>query len=455
MPRTLRLFTVLVVCMVWAGTVHASEVSSALVRAASLARSGSISAAVRILPKPEAVTIADVEPARRAASAIRKDRPDLALRLALRCAELDPEDRDALWLAGDIWRKHPEVDGFTPAQAARLPGKASLFETNSSTGVPRASIWTIAVNEPVAATDSRSGTPLDRLTLVYVEQNGVMRIRFQIRHDAATDADLAQRMGRIAGLVAEASDRLLKYTNRARYPVAVRLSRSGTAGAEQWANAITFGRVDVPRTPLEWARQMAHEWGHASLAGLTGYTEPEAWTNGDTGERVYLSTLHDWGWLRDWDPSIDAKAYLDSRVLAPVRRWAQTGPVPALVRSRGADGYEHAVGAALYVRAVYGPWILARTLDRMRGNRLEGFLESLKAVLVETPNAVAVRPKDITGPVPICIPTEGLHTLEGRNVRVNGRSVSRPVTLKAGWPRVDWQGEMKIRRMADGSRRVP
>jgi len=48
-----------------------------------------------------------------------------------------------------------------------------------------------------------------------------------------------------------------------------------------------------------------------------------------------------------------------------------------------------------------------------------------------------------------------LHTLEGRNVRVNGRSVSRPVTLKAGWPRVDWQGEMKIRRMADGSRRVP
>ena len=455
MARSWRVVAVLAVCLECGVRASASEVSSALVRAASLARSGSISAAVRILPKPEAVILADAEPARRAAVAIRKDRPDLALRLALRCAELDPEDQDALWLVNDLWRKNPAVDGFTVSQLNFLPGEVSLFETVASTGVPPARIWTISVNEPVAVKDPRSGAPLSGLTQVYAEQNGLLRIRFQIRHDAEKDGDLAQRLGRIGGLVAEASDRLLKYTNRARYPVAVRLSRSGTAGAEQWANAITFWRVDVPRASLEWARQMAHEWGHASLPGLTGYTEPEAWTNGDTGERIYLSTLHEWGWLKAWDPAIDVKVYIENRLSAPVRRWAKTGPVQALIGSRGAEGYGHAVDTALYVNAVYGPWILARTLDRMQSNRLDGFLESLKAVLEESPNAVAVRPKDIQGLLPICIPKGGLHTLEGRNVRVNGRSVSQPVTLKAGWPRVDWQGELKIRKAAVGSRRVP
>ena len=45
--------------------------------------------------------------------------------------------------------------------------------------------------------------------------------------------------------------------------------------------------------PVEMAREIAHEYGHATWAHIGGFTEPEEWAEGYLAEKVYLR------WFRD------------------------------------------------------------------------------------------------------------------------------------------------------------
>ena len=45
--------------------------------------------------------------------------------------------------------------------------------------------------------------------------------------------------------------------------------------------------------PIEMAREVAHEYGHAVLAPVGGFVTPEDWANGQLGEKLFLRRLRD------------------------------------------------------------------------------------------------------------------------------------------------------------------
>jgi len=59
------------------------------------------------------------------------------------------------------------------------------------------------------------------------------------------------------------------------------------------ANTIYIYDIASFKDPMEMAREVAHEYGHAVLPAVGGFRTPEDWANGYLGERLFLR------WLRD------------------------------------------------------------------------------------------------------------------------------------------------------------
>lgn len=64
-------------------------------------------------------------------------------------------------------------------------------------------------------------------------------------------------------------------------------------GAPIKVNVIYIYDLKSFESPVEMAREVAHEYGHAVIPAAGGYDAPEDWANGYLGERLYLR------WFRD------------------------------------------------------------------------------------------------------------------------------------------------------------
>jgi hypothetical protein len=87
--------------------------------------------------------------------------------------------------------------------------------------------------------------------------------------------------------------------------VDVYLCWAGLAGGEQLfdfdpqaprgtsSKVNTIYIYDLPSftEPIEKLREVAHEYGHASLPAVGGYDQPEYWANGYLGEKIFLTEL--------------------------------------------------------------------------------------------------------------------------------------------------------------------
>jgi hypothetical protein len=65
------------------------------------------------------------------------------------------------------------------------------------------------------------------------------------------------------------------------------------AGRPRRANTIYIYDIASFRDPMEMAREVAHEYGHAVLPPVGGFKTPENWANGYLGEKLFLR------WIRD------------------------------------------------------------------------------------------------------------------------------------------------------------
>jgi len=153
-------------------------------------------------------------------------------------------------------------------------------------------------------------------------------------------------------------------------PVDVWLSRSGEAGGEQYRNNLYIYDFPAERTGIEWARELAHEYGHYLLPGASGYMSPESWANGVFGERLFLHWMRDdlaGGRIRSEEMPFVQQADLDDYCAK------QVTPLIDRIKTSGADstalarldkkGMDAFSSLLLYAEEVYGPASLLNMLD--------------------------------------------------------------------------------------------
>lgn len=161
-------------------------------------------------------------------------------------------------------------------------------------------------------------------------------------------------------------------------PTDVWLCEGGSAGAEQPANApahLYFYDINNPkRTPLEWLREIAHEYGHLTLPGIDGFEgEVEPYINGHAGERLFLlwwlaHALRDTPRTPDniaaFKVSLqDLAAYVRDRSYPALRQFLNEGPRSPLMDQPHAAGMEYLVGFLIYLERTHGSLLTQTVLD--------------------------------------------------------------------------------------------
>jgi hypothetical protein len=226
--------------------------------------------------------------------------------------------------------------------------------------------------------------------------------------------------------------------------VNVFLSWGGQPGGEQaFATAIEGDRQVRLNTiylydlasftdPLERAREVAHEYGHATLPAVGGYREPEEWANGFLGEKLYLMWLRDLLKAGDLEPddamgaSVEQiERYLAAEVTPLVSVAAGRRPTQALLSDRSKQGMDNYIGLNLYMASILPERVFARSLVLIGSQRAEDYPEGLMLAMEEPDE------------VPLRIP----EALRGKQiwVPVGKRQVSgaRVVRQESGWAQIE------------------
>jgi hypothetical protein len=115
--------------------------------------------------------------------------------------------------------------------------------------------------------------------------------------------------------------------------------------------------------PIEKLREVAHEYGHASLPAVGGYNKPEYWANGYLGEKLFLTNLAK---RRD--------LVLMNCSLEEVRAWVSRECEPLMLRSalsspelKIASPMNQYIGQMLWLQQLLPAEVLGRVLKNTGG----------------------------------------------------------------------------------------
>ncbi len=168
------------------------------------------------------------------------------------------------------------------------------------------------------------------------------------------------------------------------------LCQHGRAGAEQQRNLIYLYQVSERLPPIEWLRELTHEYGHWIIPPINSFREPEAWANGDLGERLLSRWLLQALERQQLDSSTvmgaslqDLRAYARQKIEPLIERMAREGLSLTRWRSRRRDGYEEYLALALYAEQLYGAERLSRAMLLSGGVEPDDFLNGLRQSLQE------------------------------------------------------------------------
>ncbi|GIV16792.1 MAG: hypothetical protein KatS3mg022_2227 [Armatimonadota bacterium] len=199
-------------------------------------------------------------------------------------------------------------------------------------------------------------------------------LRFRVYAQQPQDLPMAQKVCRLLLRLQEVAwQRLRLQVNlQGERVLSVWLCRQGNAGGEQWRNNLYIYSIQEILRPSEWLREVAHEFSHALLPGITGYTVPESWANGYVGERLlmmWIEPLLHSGQLSPDDvcgaSASDVRDFVQHRCLPLLQRWA-TGGFPHKDFGRtDAVGMSALIGLVLYIDSVYGSTMLRATFARL------------------------------------------------------------------------------------------
>ena len=202
--------------------------------------------------------------------------------------------------------------------------------------------------------------------------------------------------------------------------VDVYLCFGGSPGAEQKfledpfqadvsGNAPFVSNIYVYAVPsltdrLEFLRELAHEYGHATWPPLGGYTKPEQWANGDMGERVFLMWLLkevEAGRLTPADTMEvalhDLRSYYRSRVLPDLKRVAMKGPDLEVLKQNDEKSYAELLGLTSYLAAVMPYRMFGRVLFLNATGTAEGLHKSALEAAMEKEEWTVQVPDGLAG----------------------------------------------------------
>lgn len=254
-----------------------------------------------------------------------------------------------------------------PAQIASLPA-----ERESVQGASEAFLLMPREEAARIRRDPRDRAAYRAVCYAYVADGGMLVRRFAVHVPDREALPFARRAARFLALLWGAANRRFGTlaSGLRKTTVEVWMTRSGEAGGEQFRNHLYLYDLLSERTGIEWARELAHEYGHYLLPGASGYTEPENWANGMLGERLFLKWLADdiaAGRLEAAEvpfvrPS-DLEDYRAKQVTPLLSRMRTNGPDTALLAKTDRHAMDAFTGLLLYADELYGSAVLFNLLD--------------------------------------------------------------------------------------------
>ncbi|MDX2065557.1 MAG: hypothetical protein SFX74_07440 [Fimbriimonadaceae bacterium] len=241
-------------------------------------------------------------------------------------------------------------------------------------------------------------------------ENDQPELRFRVYSQQKTDeTDIGLEVSKMLVRLWDLNYRKLKVDHDRQYQsglVDVFLCWGGEAGGEQLIDTETVnGRTVKVNTiyiydlasfqnPVERAREVAHEYGHAALPAVGGFQQPEDWANGFLGERLYLQFIRD---------EMKANRYGSPDAMGAtypaLAAWCRTHVDP-LVAEAAKSGPELATGGvgpaamgrfhgvAIYVANVLGYDTFARAFKFVEPRRPEMLTDAVVQAAEELPRRV-------------------------------------------------------------------
>jgi hypothetical protein len=261
---------------------------------------------------------------------------------------------------------------------------------------------------PADATDPIYRKPFSRAVYVYAPSaaDGKLVRRVVIHHEPESRDDAARAARLIARLLRLHAERFARTPTFPREADAAQVwllpeqpgAASGSpalGGETRDANVYVFG-TGTKRSPLEWARTLAHEWGHLTLPAARGFTEPETDAAGLLGERLHFKWLREDARRAKSAPSDDfltadgPDLYYKRQVAPLIARFAEGGPSAKALTGDGAAAMDYYCGAVLACDDAFGPALTGRALFAIEGVRPADFLAAMSATVARA-DAVSVR----------------------------------------------------------------
>ena len=232
----------------------------------------------------------------------------------------------------------------------------------------------------VPAKEPRFGWDFTRVAYVYAprrEPRGMLMALSVRVHFSPEDETQALRTARLCARLLRLHRE--KFGHEAVYPraaeiadvwLATQSAADPTTGGETWNSNVYIYAVRRERTPIEWVRTVAHEWGHLTLPAARGFTAPENDAAGYLGERLHIkwmrSETRDTAIADGTTPTI-LDFYYDRQIAPLIARFQEGGPDSPLLSGNDAESMDYYIGMALAFDEAFGSLVTGRAIFSIDG----------------------------------------------------------------------------------------
>lgn len=174
---------------------------------------------------------------------------------------------------------------------------------------------------------------------------------------------------------------------------------TGRAVSHKVNTIYIYDMASFTQDRIEMLREIAHEYGHATLPPIGPFAKPEDWANGDLGERLYLRWLFEdlvGTRLQRGDvlgaTSAGLEQYLKTKSDPLIRAVATNGPNLDLMSKKGEAAMNAYLGLALYAERVLPVKQFARALALTGSTKAADFARAVVEAAAEERWTVRVPP---------------------------------------------------------------